>query len=69
MKYKAEILGIFGSYVREEQNKESDVDILVRFLEGATLFDFVEFGDFLEEKPGIKVYIVSENAIREELQG
>ncbi len=67
-RYKAEILGVFGSYARGEQNEKSDVDILVRFLEGATLFDLVELGDFLEEKLGINVDIVSENAVRKELR-
>ncbi|MGB9627708.1 MAG: helicase-related protein, partial [Thermodesulfobacteriota bacterium] len=66
--FKAEIRGVFGSYVRGEQNKGSDVDILVRFKEGATLFDLVGLGDFLEEKLGIKVDIVSERAVRPELK-
>ncbi|MCD5410005.1 MAG: nucleotidyltransferase domain-containing protein [Methanocellales archaeon] len=39
--YKAEIIGLFGSYARGEQKGSSDVDILVKFLEGATLFDLV----------------------------
>lgn len=33
-KYKAEIKGIFGSYSRGEQKKDSDLDVLVDFLEG-----------------------------------
>jgi hypothetical protein len=66
--YKAEIIGVFGSYARGEQTAHSDVDILVRFLEGATLFDFVGLGDFLEGKLRVKVDIVSERAIREELR-
>ena len=40
-KYKAEIIGIFGSYSRGEQREDSDVDILVKFHKGATLFDLV----------------------------
>jgi hypothetical protein len=44
------------------------VDVLVRFLEGATLFDLVGLGDFLEEKLKLKVDIVSERAVREELR-
>jgi len=67
-KYRAEIVGLFGSYVRGEQKDTSDIDILVRFLEGATLFDFVGLANFLEEKLGIKVDIVSERAIRPELK-
>lgn len=66
--YKAEIIGVFGSYARGEQKKSSDVDVLVRFLEGATLFDFVGLSNFLEEKLGIKVDVVSERAVRPELK-
>lgn len=66
--YKAEIIGLFSSYVRGEQKGESDVDVLVRFLEGATLFDFVGLADFLEETLAVKVDIVSERALRPELR-
>lgn len=67
-KYRAEIVGVFGSYARGEARQHSDVDILVRFLEGASLFDLVGLAEFLEENLGIKVDIVSERAIRSELQ-
>jgi len=66
--FKAEIVGIFGSYARGEQTRESDIDIVVRFREGATLFDLVELAEFLEHKLGIKVDIVSERAVRPELK-
>ena len=52
--YRAEIVGIFGSYVRGEQKRKSDLDVLVKFHDGATLFDFVGLAIFLEEKLGIK---------------
>ncbi len=67
-KYKAEVVGVFGSYVRGEQKDGSDIDILVKFKEGATLFDLVELANFLEEKLGIKVDVVSERALRSELR-
>ncbi len=66
--YKAEIVGIFGSYARGEQKESSDVDILVKFLDRATLFDFVGLADFLEEKLHVKVDIVSERSVRPELK-
>ncbi len=66
--YKAEIIGIFGSYARGEQKEDSDVDIIVRFHEKASLFDLVGLADFLEEKLKLKVDVVSERAIREELK-
>lgn|GEM_PF-159604 len=67
--YKAEIVGLFGSYARGEQKRGSDVDILARFGEKANLFDFVGLADFLEEKLKVKVDLVSERAIRPELKG
>jgi len=57
-------VGIFGSCVRGEQKQGSDVDLLVRFGDGATLFDLVELSEFLEHKLGMKVDIVSERAVR-----
>ena len=66
--FKAEIVGVFGSYSRNEQKKTSDIDILVRFLDGATFFDLVGLGEFVEEKLKVKADIVSERAIRPELR-
>ena len=66
--YKAEIVGLFGSYARGEQKRSSDLDIIVKFLGGATLFDLVGLADFLEEKLDVKVDIVSERAIRQEIK-
>ena len=67
--YKAEVIGIFGSYVRGEQKMRSDLDVLVKFYEGATLFDLVGLTIFLEEKLGIKkVDVVPYDALREEIK-
>ena len=66
--YKAEIVGIFGSFVRGEQKSDSDVDILVIFHKDATLFDFMRLSMFLQEKLGIDVDIVPQDTIREELR-
>jgi len=66
--YKAQILGVFGSYARGEQKPGSDIDMLVRFDEGATLFDLVGLGDFLEELLRLKVDIASERALRIEIR-
>ena len=66
--YKAEVIGIFGSYGRGEQKKGSDVDVLVRFFEGATLFDFVGLANFLEEELHLKVDVVPADTVREEIR-
>ena len=67
-KYKAELLGIFGSFARGEQTSESDLDVLVLFDTDATLFDFVGLAIFLEEKLGIKVDIVPQDTLRKEIK-
>jgi len=67
-RFRAEIKGIFGSYVRKEQKKTSDLDVLVEFEEGANLLDLVGLGLFLEEKLNMKVDIVPESDLREEIK-
>ena len=67
--FKAEIKGVFGSYVRSEQKPGSDLDVLVEFEEGANLLDLVGLADFLEEKLNLKVDVVPESALREEIKG
>lgn len=41
-KYKVRSISLFGSYVRNEQNKKSDIDLLVVFKGQATLFDIIQ---------------------------
>lgn len=67
-RHKAEIIGIFGSYARGEYKEGSDADILVRFLDGATILDFVGLAEFLEEELGVKVDLVSERALKEDIK-
>ncbi len=45
--YKIRSLGLFGSYVRGEQKKNSDVDILVEFCETPGLFTFIRLEEEL----------------------
>lgn len=67
-RYKAEVKGIFGSYVRGEQKAGSDIDVLVEFDEGANLLDLTGLSIFLEEKLHCRVDVVPEDAIRKELK-
>ncbi len=68
-RFRVEIKGIFGSYVRGEQKPGSDLDVLVEFEEGANLLDLTGLADFLEERLNLKVDIVPESALRDELKG
>ncbi len=50
-------MGIFGSFVRSEQKRKSDVDIAIRYRKGArkSLFDLVELQMTLSRMFGRKV--------------
>lgn len=67
-RYKVKEIGIFGSFVRGEQNQASDVDVLVDFEEGADLFDLMGLALFLEQVFQREVDIVPRRALREELR-
>ncbi|HLD55033.1 MAG TPA: nucleotidyltransferase family protein [Candidatus Nanoarchaeia archaeon] len=56
--------GIFGSYARGEQKKNSDVDILVEIKKRISLFDFAGIKIELEEKLGKKVDLVEYKIIK-----
>ena len=38
-KFGVRRIGLFGSYIRSEQKKESDIDVLVEFEKGKKTFD------------------------------
>ena len=63
-KYPIESLAIFGSYARDEQTEDSDLDIIVEF-NGAVGSKFIQLADELEEAIGIKVNLVSKKGIKE----
>ncbi len=62
-KYKVKSIALFGSYARNEQKEDSDIDFLVDFGEGVTLFDIVELEDSLSKVFGKKVSVVSKRGL------
>ena len=57
-------LGLFGSFVRDEQGSDSDVDILVEFKTGRKTFDtFMGLAFFLEEIFGRRVELVTQESL------
>jgi uncharacterized protein len=63
-KYGVTSLGIFGYYVREDQSRSSDVDILVEFEEPISLFRFMAMEYELEDLIGRKVDLVMKTALK-----
>jgi len=62
--YKIRSLGLFGSYVRGEQKKNSDVDILVEFCETPGLFTFIRLEEELSRIIGCKADLVMKNSFQ-----
>ena len=64
--YFVKEIGIFGSYVRGEENEKSDIDILVDFEKAIDLFKFLELEEKISELTGEKVDLVSKKALKSE---
>lgn len=56
-------LAIFGSYARNEQHRDSDVDILVEF-DAPVGIEFIDLANFLEDILELRVDLVSRNGIK-----
>ncbi len=62
-KYPVERIAIFGSFARNEQNENSDVDIMIE-LNGKIGIDFFRMADEIEDYLGIKTDVASKNGIK-----
>jgi len=67
-KYGVDVVGIFGSYVRSEQERQSDIDLLAEILRPISLLEMVGAEIYLSETLGIKVDLVPKRSVREELR-
>jgi predicted nucleotidyltransferase len=57
-------LGLFGSFVRGEQNPESDVDVIVEFEQGQKTFDnFIHLSFLLEALLHRRVELVTAESL------
>ena len=62
--YHPEMIGLFGSFMRDGSHKNSDLDILVRFKEALSFLQLIKLENELSEKIGIKVDLVTEGAVK-----
>ena len=67
-KYSVVEIGVFGSIVRGEQKRRSDIDILVEFEKVPDLLKFINLERYLSRLLKKKVDLVSKKAIRPELK-
>ena len=62
--YNPERIGIFGSFARQEDNDESDIDVLVKFRNTPSLLDLARIHRELSKVLGKKVDVVTESALK-----
>ncbi|PYQ54693.1 MAG: DNA polymerase III subunit beta, partial [Acidobacteria bacterium] len=62
-KYHVRSLEVFGSYVRDEQTPESDLDVLVTFDEAPGLLGYISLENHLSDLLGVKVDLVMKSAL------
>lgn len=66
--YNVTKAGIFGSYARGEQNKRSDIDILIKINDAAGLLTLIDLKLELQKAVKMKVDLVEYETIRKELR-
>lgn len=63
-RFKVKTIGVFGSYVRGEQKKRSDMDILVEFRGSMGFIEVIRLEQYLGELLDVKVDLVTKGALR-----
>jgi len=67
--YGIKKIGLFGSYVKNEQKTKSDIDILVEFEKGKKTFDnYMNLKFYLEELFKCKVDLIISDKIKPDLK-
>jgi predicted nucleotidyltransferase len=62
-KYKVKTIGIFGSYARNEQTEQSDIDIMIEFYEPIGL-NIVDLKEYLEKILNTEVDLIIKKSIQ-----
>ena len=57
-------IGLFGSYTKGNQKKDSDVDILVEFEKAIDLFTYVHLKNHLSDLLDVNVDLVTKKALK-----
>jgi uncharacterized protein len=67
-KYNPTLLGIFGSYARNEQVPTSDIDILIDFDKTVDLLQLIGLEQELSEVLEVKVDLITVKSLNEKLK-
>jgi uncharacterized protein len=63
-RYRVASLGLFGSYLRGDQRPDSDLDVLVSFVEKPGLIGLIELEQHLSDLLGVKVDLVVRESLK-----
>lgn len=66
--YDPALIGIFGSYARNEQTESSDLDLLIDLQKQINLLDLIGLEQELTDLLGIKVDLVTMRSLNEQLK-
>jgi predicted nucleotidyltransferase len=68
-KYGVDVIGVFGSYVRNEQNADSDIDILIELERPSriSLIELVELEYYLSDVLGTKADLAIKENLRKRI--
>ena len=67
-RFKVKTIGLFGSFVRDEPDQDSDIDLLVEFYQPIGLFDFIRLKTQFEALLGRPVDLVTPDALHPALR-
>lgn len=63
-KYSVNTIEIFGSFARNQQDQNSDLDILITFSKTPSLLKFIELKNYLSEQLGLNVDLVMKDSLK-----
>jgi predicted nucleotidyltransferase len=68
-RFKVKGIGIFGSFVRGEQNETSDLDLLIDFEEPIGIISYVGLQNYLSDKIGERVDLITKSGLKPRISG
>jgi predicted nucleotidyltransferase len=63
-KYQINSIEVFGSYIRNQQNSKSDLDVLVTFSKTPGLIKFLELKNYLSDQLQVNVDLVMKDSLK-----
>lgn len=64
LRHRGRSVAVFGSVARGDESSTSDIDFLVEFEPGSSLFDLLHMSDELEALLGVDVDVVSVGGLK-----